>query len=79
MRYHGGMKSSIPSANHVAARLKPLRTSELQDLALRSGVPYRTLLKIRFGQTVNPGIETVRKFYELLPEQVAVVVESAGV
>lgn len=73
------MTTCIPSANHVAARLRPMRVNELQDLAARSGVPYRTLLKIRFGQTVNPGIETVRKFYSLLPEQAAGVEESAGV
>jgi len=67
MRYHCGMDESLPSADQVASRLRPLRTGQLRDLAVRSGVPYRTLLKIRIGETPNPGLETVRKFFHLLP------------
>lgn len=67
MRYHTGMNSQIPSAEHVAEFLRPLRMAALRDLASRSGVPYRTLINIRSGVTTNPGIETVRKFLPLLP------------
>lgn len=67
MRYHGGMETSLPSAEQVADRLRPLRMSQLRTLAGESGVPYRTLLKIRLGETPNPGLETVRKFFHLLP------------
>lgn len=67
MRYHTGMNSPIPSAEHVAEQLRPLRMSALRDLAAKSGVPYRTLINIRSGVTTNPGLETVRKFLPLLP------------
>jgi hypothetical protein len=61
------METCIPSIEQVAARLRPMRMSELRELAGLSGVPYRTLLKIRMGETPNPGLETVRKFFDLLP------------
>ena len=67
MRYHRGMETNLPSTDQVAARLRVMRMGELRDLAGRSGVPYRTLLKIRLGETPNPGLETVRKFFHLLP------------
>jgi hypothetical protein len=35
---------------------------DIQRLADLSGVPFHTLLKIRSGETMNPGIETVRLF-----------------
>ena len=61
------METNLPSTDQVATRLRVMRMSELRDLAGRSGVPYRTLLKIRLGETPNPGLETVRKFFHLLP------------
>lgn len=67
MRYHRGMEPNLPSTDQVASRLRVMRMSELRELAGRSGVPYRTLLKIRLGETPNPGLETVRKFFHLLP------------
>lgn len=35
----------------------------MQELARLSTVPFTTLWKIRAGLTLNPGIETVRRFY----------------
>lgn len=61
------MNTVIPSAGELSTRLRSLRLVELQDLANRSGVPYRTLINIRVGATPNPGLETVRKFFHLLP------------
>jgi hypothetical protein len=61
------MSSPIPSAEQVGARLKSVRLAVLQDIAKQSGVPYRTLINIRVGATPNPGLETVRKFFHLLP------------
>ncbi|MCU0932716.1 MAG: hypothetical protein MUE43_13160 [Serpentinimonas sp.] len=61
------MQTSLPSADQVAARMRVMRMSDLRELAAKSGVPYRTLLKIRLGETPNPGLETVRKFFHLLP------------
>jgi hypothetical protein len=74
------MDTNLPSTENVAARLLPLRKRELQDLSDRSGVPYRTLLNIRLGETPNPGLETVRKFFHLLPpvSAEAVRTEAAG-
>jgi len=61
------MNTEIPSADEVSERLRPLRMGELRTLAHQSGVPFRTLINIRLGVTENPGLETVRKFFHLLP------------
>lgn len=61
------MNTELPSAERVRERLKSLRLAEVDALALASGVPSSTLVKIRNGITPNPGIETVRKFFHLLP------------
>lgn len=57
------MNINIPPTSVVAAELKTLDHDEVRDLAKLSGVPYHTLLKIRDALTLNPGIETVRRFY----------------
>lgn len=63
------MKTDVPSAHDVSARLRALKLAELGVLSRQSGVPFPTLVKIRMGTTPNPGIETVRKFFHLLPAQ----------
>lgn len=61
------MNTAIPSAEQVGELLRMLTLTQLKDVSARSGVPYRTLLNIRFAATPNPGIETVRKFFHHLP------------
>lgn len=61
------MAITIPPLTLVSARLKRLSEAQLKQLAEESGVPFGTLNKIKHGYTVNPGIETVRKFFPLLP------------
>ena len=56
------MTTAIPSAGDIRARLSALSLDQLDQLAKLSGVPLPTLSKIRYGQTLNPGIETVRQF-----------------
>lgn len=63
------MTSELPSTELLASRLKLLKGAELEVLARRSGVPASTLWKIRMGVTPNPGLETVRKFFHLLPSE----------
>lgn len=63
------MASHIPSHETVRARLAVLGHAQIQQLAKDSGVPFTTLWKIKAGTTENPGIETVRKFWPLLPER----------
>lgn len=58
-------KPSIPAAADVRAALAALSYAQMQDLSRRSGVPFTTLWKIRSGETTNPGIETVKKFFPL--------------
>ncbi len=57
------MSIKIPSAQEVRAYLAGLNLAQIQALADSSGTPYTTILKIRNGETGNPGIETVAKFY----------------
>lgn len=56
------MNMNIPSAEAIRASLEALTLRQIDRLAELSGVPRPTLHKIRYGQTPNPGIETVRKF-----------------
>ena len=61
------MKSQIPPLQDIRQRLQALRFVDLEAVAQRSGVGFGTLMKIRTGQTPNPGIETVRTFIAHLP------------
>ena len=61
------MNTAIPSVEVVRAQLLNLPDNGLKTIAAQSGVPFTTLWKIRAGETANPGIETVRKFYPFLP------------
>ena len=57
------MKTTIPSAAFVRERLRDYAPPQLLELAEKSGVSFHTLLKIKRGDTQNPGIDTVRKFF----------------
>jgi predicted transcriptional regulator len=72
------MTTEIPSAEAVRDRLKMLKGADLESIAGRSGVPCSTLWKIRTGVTPNPGIETVRKFFHLLPSTDTSTQQAAG-
>jgi predicted transcriptional regulator len=58
------MSTQIPSVIEVRAELESLPHSLVQELARISGVPFTTIWKVRDGTTENPGMETVRKFWE---------------
>jgi len=60
------MNIEIPSTADFRAQLEPLGQSALAELSRLSGVPFHTLLKIKTGETANPGLETVRKFSPFL-------------
>ena len=62
------MKLPIPSVAEVRAQLEGVDTAQLKRLAVRADVPFTTLWKIRSGETGNPGIETVRKFWPVINE-----------
>lgn len=57
------MTDSIPSATVVRESLAGLTTGQVRAIADKAGVPFTTLWKIKTGETANPGIETVRRFY----------------
>ncbi len=58
------MDQNIPSAADLRCMLLSLGHAQMQQMALRSGVPFTTLWKLRSGETDNPRLETVRS---LLP------------
>jgi len=72
------MNTEIPPIAVIRSRLLLLRDAEVDALAVVSGVPASTIRKIRQGVTPNPGLETVRKFFSLLPT-VAAVADKAPV
>ncbi len=53
---------TIPKADDVRAMLAPLGYTQVQRLAVLSGVPFGTLWKVRSGATLNPRLDTVRRF-----------------
>ena len=65
------MKNQIQTAKRIKAALEPMTMRELQALADASGVPFRTIYKIRIGTTMNPGIDTVAKFLPFMPRHEA--------
>lgn len=60
------MSAQIPSAEQIGALLRAMTLAQVREVSHKSGIPYRTLLNIRFGATPNPGLETVRRFYPYL-------------
>ena len=56
------MDNILMSADDVREALEALTQRQLERLSAASGVPLSTLGKIRRGDTLNPGIETVRLF-----------------
>lgn len=68
------MKNRLPAMADVAARMREMSARQIQLLALLSGVPEHTLLKVRNGQTLNPRYKTV---YAIMPLMRRVVAEVA--
>ncbi len=64
------LPDAIPSAKEVRNLLKRLKTVQVRELAIKSGVPFTTLLKVRDGETQDPRIETVRQLWAHLREAV---------
>ena len=48
----------------IRKRLEAVPISELPELADKSGVPFGTLHKIKYGKTKNPRFETVKLLRE---------------
>jgi hypothetical protein len=61
------MNKHLPSGDDVRQRLAPFSIKQLESIAEASGVPFHTLYKIQRGETANPGIETVGRFWAHLP------------
>lgn len=47
------------------------KEADLHRISTDTGVPFGTLLKIKYRQTVNPGVTTVQKLYRHLVERSA--------
>lgn len=57
------MNTQIPSALEVRAALEPLTLKQIDRLAALSGISAPALVKIKYGQTEKPGLDTVRAFF----------------
>lgn len=69
------MNTVIPTAHDVRARLKAIPLAKMKAIAEKVGVPFPTLMKIRYGETVNPQLDTVRLIW---PELIAIKTDSAA-
>lgn len=45
----------------IQNKLAKIAISDLEGVAQKTGVPFGTLHKIKYGQTLNPRYETVEK------------------
>lgn len=66
------MNLTMPNMNAVRERLLMLNQHQIGLLSDLSGVGISTIEKIRYGNTMNPGVETVAKILE----QLTVVMDS---
>ena len=57
------MNTDLPSITEIQAALSDLGGLTLARLSDLSGTPITTLQNIKRGESENPGIETVRKFW----------------
>lgn len=63
------MTQELPSLESIAKRLNAMSNKQIHWLASSSGVPYSTLMNIRYGTTKNSRYETVVKILpHLMPE-----------
>lgn len=62
------METSPNGVEEVQAALAPLTLQQIERLAELSGVPATTIYKIKRKETLNPGIETVRRFWPFVAE-----------
>lgn len=60
------MNTDIPSVADVVNALRSLSMAQVDRLYRFSGVPASTLIKIKFGQTANPGLDTVNDFWPFI-------------
>ena len=49
-------------SNLIKTNLKKSNLAELRDISLKTGVPYNTLLRIKY-QDVNPRIQTIQPLF----------------
>jgi hypothetical protein len=59
----------LPYSEHIRRALSLLDHDQLLALAIDSGTPHGTMIKIASGETGNPRIDTVSKFWPLLPRE----------
>ena len=52
-------------------QIRGARFADLESLALVTGVPVATLVKIKYGQTKNPRVQTAMKLIEHYASQPA--------
>ena len=71
------MSTPIISGEEVRRRMADLSLKDLETLAEKSKVPFTTLYKIKRGETLNPGLETVRAFIQHLPADLGIGTEGA--
>jgi hypothetical protein len=54
------MRLQLSSTEQIRAELAKLDPHQIDALARLARTPRSTILKIRYGQTKNPGLETCR-------------------
>lgn len=70
------MNLTMPNMDDVREQLLALNQHQISLLSELSGVGISTIEKIRYGNTLNPGVETVGKILEHLPAVLASLPEA---
>lgn len=58
--------SKIQNIGDVIQKLRKEASLTQEELAIKSGIPYTTLIKIEGGQVKNPTIKTIKKIADAL-------------
>lgn len=55
----------------VKTYLDNCKHSDIQKLANESGIPFTTIIKIKYGETKNPGVHTIQPLFNVIMKQTA--------
>jgi hypothetical protein len=66
-----GINTGMDIYTPVKTHLEKCKHSDIQRLADESGIPFTTIIKIKYGETKNPGVLTIQPLFNVIMKQAA--------